>query len=294
MNNPGSHSLSGDPCGATSSGIRPRVRAGWPAGDGCRAAGVVLVLTFSLMSSPWTGQSGAGPPPPSVTKGVKWHPGHYVTIMGWGKNPKYLEDVYAELKVTSALRGVQIRYLWAELEPAEGRYDFTSIDQRLAELNTLGKRLVIQVQTKSFDPGSKLVPDYLKGVEYDGGDFPFASQKKGKRAAHNVTPGGHNIALWNSRVRDRPIALFQALGERYNSHPSFEGIGMIETALGESLVPLSTDKIDGFYANLLEVHRQMRAQFPNTMTIQEVNYPRPILPAFVGRLKEMGTALRQT
>ncbi len=237
-------------------------------------------------------QAAAGLTHSPVTQGVKWHPGHYVTIMGWGKNsPKYLADVYAELKATPALRGVQIRYLWAELEPAEGRYDFTSIDQWLTELAAQGKRLVIQVQTKSFDPSWTLVPDYLKVSEYDGGAFAFGSQKKRERAAHNATPRGYNIALWNPRVRDRLIALFQALGERYNSHPAFEGIGMIETAFGEPLVPLSADKIDGFYTNLLHVHQQMRAQFPNTMTIQEVNYPRPMLQSFVRKLTEMGTAL---
>jgi Beta-galactosidase len=261
-------------------------------GSPLRAIVSVVVFVVGLLWVLGEGLSVADPRSPGVTQGVKWHPGHYVTIMGWGKNsPKYLEDVYAELQATPALRGVQIRYVWAELEPAEGRYDFTSIDQRLAELAAQGKRLVIQVQTKSFDPSWKLVPDYLKAVEYDGGAFTFESEKKGERAAHHTTPRGYNIALWNPRVRDRLIALFQALGERYNSHPSFEGIGMIETAFGEPLVSLSADKIDGFYANLLHVHQQMRAQFPNTMTIQEVNYPRPMLQSFLRKLEEMGTAL---
>ncbi len=45
---------------------------------------------------------------------VKWHPGHYYTIMDWGKNnSKYLEQVYREIEETPALRGVQIRYNWA-------------------------------------------------------------------------------------------------------------------------------------------------------------------------------------
>ena len=35
----------------------------------------------------------------------------------------------------------------------------------------------------------------------------------------------------------------------------------------------------------------MRSQFPNTMTIQEVNYPRSILESFIYKLKEMGTGL---
>ena len=60
---------------------------------------------------------------------VKWHPGHYYTIMSWGKNNSpYLSQVYSEIQETPALRGIQIRYLWAELEKSKGVYDFSSID----------------------------------------------------------------------------------------------------------------------------------------------------------------------
>ena len=70
-----------------------------------------------------------------ITTGVKWHPGHYYTLMGQGKNnPKYMAQVYRELKKTPALRGLQIRYDWAELESEEGVYNFTSIEQHLAQL----------------------------------------------------------------------------------------------------------------------------------------------------------------
>ncbi|PSJ15718.1 glycoside hydrolase, partial [Nitrosomonas supralitoralis] len=73
---------------------------------------------------------------------VKWHPGHYYTIMNWGNNnSKYLSVVYSELKATPALRGIQMRYLWAELEKSKGVYDFSSIDKRLAELTARNKRL---------------------------------------------------------------------------------------------------------------------------------------------------------
>jgi hypothetical protein len=46
-----------------------------------------------------------------------------------------------------------------------------------------------------------------------------------------------------------------------------------------------------FYDNLLSVQRQMRAAFPNTMTYQFVNYPRDILPSFVGQMRTIGTGL---
>ena len=71
--------------------------------------------------------------PPASTSGVKWHPGHYYTLMGQSKdNPKQMTQVYRELKKTPALRGLQIRYHWAELEPEENMYDFTSIERILS------------------------------------------------------------------------------------------------------------------------------------------------------------------
>lgn len=220
-----------------------------------------------------------------VTGPVKWHPGHYYLIMSFGKDKSwYMDQVYRELKSTPALRGLQIRFLWSELEKSEGVYDFAAIDQHLSKLAVRQRRLVIQVQTKSFNPDWKLIPDYLKTPKYEGGQFAFNSY-------NNSTVNGYNIKLWNPQVRDRLIALFRELGKRYNSHPFFEGVGMIETALGNPVDPLSTTQIEGFYDNLLSVHQHMRLYFPNTMTIQEVNYPRPELESIIGGLKNMGTAL---
>ena len=98
---------------------------------------------------------------PVVTTPVKWHPGHYYTLLGHGKNSDwYLSQVYRELKATPALKGVQIRYDWAELETSPGNYNFYPIVKRLSELSAIGKRLVVVIQMKSFGDG-EIVPDYL-------------------------------------------------------------------------------------------------------------------------------------
>ncbi|SFE55456.1 hypothetical protein SAMN05428977_102031 [Nitrosomonas sp. Nm166] len=220
-----------------------------------------------------------------VTTAVKWHPGHYYTLMGQGKNnPQYMAQVYRELKKTPALRGLQIRYDWAELEPEEDVYNFTSIEQHLAQLTEQKKRLIILLQMKSFNPSLPFVPDYLKEKKYEDGIFPFSAF--GKR---NIK--GYNLKLWSPLVHDRLVALVRALGERFNSHPYFEGIGLTETAFGEPLVEISRNQQDNYYNNLLSINQQLRKSFPNTMTYQFTNYPRPMLRSFVGKLKEMGTGL---
>ena len=136
---------------------------------------IILIVLFTVLV-PWKTVYAADTQTPPVITPVKWHPGHYYTLMSAGKNnPKHLTQIYKELKETPALRGVQIRYEWAELESAEGVYNFTSIDQRLAELTAQKKRLIVLLQIKSFDPKTALVPNYLKAEIYDGGVFPFGN-----------------------------------------------------------------------------------------------------------------------
>ena len=247
---------------------------------------IAFIAFMFVIGTSWTAckavYAASNDRPSASTSEVKWHPGHYYTLMGQGKNnPKYMTQVYRELKKTPALRGLQIRYHWAELELEENMYDFTSIEQLLAELTAQKKRLIILLQTKSFDPSTAFVPDYLKRED---GIFPFSSF--GKKDIK-----GYNLKLWNPRVHDRLAALISALGKRFNSHPYFEGIGLTETAMGQPMVEITDNQMDNYYNNLLSINQQLRKHFPNTMTYQFTNYPRPMLKSFVSKLREMGTGL---
>lgn len=242
-----------------------------------------LISTTSLLLA--SNQAVGATTTPVVTTPIKWHPGHYYTIMDYAKNASwYLSQVYREIKSTPALRGLQIRYSWAELETSEGVYNFSAIAKRLNELSAINKRLVIVVETKSFDPDEKIIPNYLKGEIYEGGQYIFSTQNK-------AGVEGHNLKLWNSHVAERFKALVTALGKRFNSEAYFEGIGLTETALGEPDIPLTNQQINSYFSNLLSIQQQMRIAFPNTMTFQFTNYPRPILQSFIGGLQAMGAGL---
>ncbi len=222
----------------------------------------------------------------SSDNSVKWHPGHYYTILSHGKNkPGYMRQVYQELKSTPALRGLQVRYNWKELEPQEGVYNFSLINQHLSELAEQNKRLVILFELKSFGPDIKQVtmPEYVKAEKYEGGVYPFNNYGKG-------VIRGYGIKLWNPFILDRLTLLVRALGEQFNSHPYFEGIGFTESSMGESQ-SLTNNKMDDYYRNLLRLNKEARRYFPNTMTYQFANYPRRILGPFIETLKETGTAL---
>ncbi len=247
------------------------------------ALSIAALFVICMMLAPW--EIAGAAPIPSKSKGIKWHPGHYYTIQNWANDdPIYMAKVYKELKATPALRGMQLRYLWGWLEKSPGVYDFSSIDKHLAKLTGMNKRLVIQVQTKSFEADWKLIPNYLKAPKYEGGVFAF-------RDWGSKTIDGHNIKLWNPNVRDRLIALYRALGKRYNSHPNVEGIGMIETAMGQAVKPLTKVQADKWFDNLIIVQQRMRTFFPNTMTIQEINYPREYLKQITSAMVKMGGAL---
>ncbi|MCE7914330.1 MAG: glycoside hydrolase [Nitrosomonas sp. PRO4] len=243
---------------------------------------LLLCLLSMIFINASTAMAQATTPP--VTTPVKWHPGHYYSLLDHGKNASwYLSQVYREIQRTPAMRGVHIRYSWAELETSEGVYNFSVIAKRLSELSAINKRLIIMLELRTFNSTEKLVPDYLRTSKYDGGIFFYQSL--------NNDHQGKNIKLWNPYVRDRFIALIKALGNRFNSNAYFEGIGLTETAMGQPVEPLSSTQIDNYYANLLVLQQQMRIAFPNTVTFQFTNYPRPILESFIEGLSTMGAGL---
>lgn len=154
--------------------------------------------------------------------------------------------------------------------------------QRLSELSSMKKRLVIVINTKTaLDSDEEIIPEYLKTVEYAGGEFKIGYPDR----------NGRNIKLWNSAVRDRLSALIAALGKRFNSDAYFEGVGLLDTSLGEAYVPLTQIQRENYYSNLLHVQQQMRNHFPNTLTFQFASYPRLMLKTFIESLSEMGAGL---
>ena len=248
----------------------------------------LIVILVVLMGLPWAwigvnaGNAAEVPTTPGV---VKWHPGHYYAPMTFMRtNPSIMTQVYAELKATPALRGLQVRFTWPELEPEEGRYDFKGIENVLTELAPLNKHLIIFLELKSFNPQIFPVPAYMRTEVYEGGAFPFSTFGQS-------TPRGYNLKLWNSNVHDRLVALVTALGKRFNGHAHFEGIGLPETAFGQPIELVSSHDTERYYDNLLDVQRHMRTAFPNTLTYQFVNYPREILAGFVDHMRTIGTGL---
>lgn len=234
------------------------------------------------------------------TVGVKWHPGHYYQPMGGDPsvNGYVMKAAYQEMYATPAIAGLQVRFDWAELEKGKDDYDFSLIEGHLQKLSTTGnkdKRLIIFLQTKSYNTSTKLVPDYLTNpnnpgyeTSYQGGIYPWGNNLNGSIASNHK---GDGIKLWNNSVRDRMAKLMTALGNRFNAHSHFEGVILGETAMGQPLINVTPAMENAYYDAHLFFHDALRTAFPNTMTIQFANYPRNKLDSLITSMRENGTSL---
>jgi hypothetical protein len=136
---------------------------------------------------------------------VKFNPGHYVAVGPSFELPgiKYLDD--------PAVMGVNKRYFWRTLEPEKGEYDFSSIENDLDYLAAHQKQLIVFLCDRSYWIKGAM-PDYLSEYEVE-------------------EDGGFNPVRWHPVVVERLVALGKALGERFDSHPNFEGVAIQESAL---------------------------------------------------------------
>jgi hypothetical protein len=219
---------------------------------------------------------------------VKWHPGHYVQL-GAGASDDLVLRTFKEISALPNVRGVQTRYMWRDLETAQGVYDFTEIDKDLAAAQAVGKKLFIMVGTKAFSAGGRALPEYMHTDEYGGGVYRIVIDAKDTLGTEATT--GENIAMYVPAVRDRMIALVTALGQRYNGNDTFEGIGFNETALGQAVVPLTSTQKADFFTNLALMDAAARRAFPNTVVMQFFNFPRPYMPGLVNSAISNSVAL---
>ncbi|MDB5535806.1 MAG: hypothetical protein JWQ65_681, partial [Devosia sp.] len=132
-----------------------------------------------------------------------------------------LADAQAILE-RSDIEGAQVVYNWKRLEPTEGIYDFSAIEDDLTRTDALGKKLFIQVQDRFFSPDARNIPAYLlEDPKYGGG---LVEQiEDGKTEGY-----GWTTMQWRPEVRARYQALLAALAARFDG--KVYGVNLPETA----------------------------------------------------------------
>ncbi|WP_051242582.1 hypothetical protein [Azohydromonas australica] len=218
---------------------------------------------------------------------VKWNPGHYIALPQ--RDEPTIQKVMAEIKPLPQVKGLILRYEWAQLEKSKGVYDFSRLDRDLALVQAAGKRLWIMVGTKVFRPGGQAVPDYLRTAEYEGGAYKIVIA--GRDAIGSQERYGENAALHNVKVRDRLIALGDAMGAHLNKHNALEGITFNETAMGQMKVPLTKAQQTAYFDNLAQVGAATQRAFPNTVVMQFINFPRAYMPGLISNMVSNKVAL---
>jgi hypothetical protein len=189
---------------------------------------------------------------------TKWFPGHYIFV---GDSPS-IEGTYNHVGTIPAVRGVQVRYYWDDLEPSKDEYDLTPIWNDLDLLSGMNWKLIIQVQFRIFGNGtqSQRIPDYLKTSSYDGGAYYDAQ-------------GNSTVLLGNDNVRTRFVGLLEQLGEAFDAHPMVAGVNLPESGIAKPdeshpLFAVWDQYRDDHWQNLLLCDVAGRQAFATTPFVQ--------------------------
>jgi hypothetical protein len=152
-------------------------------------------------------------PPPSGAR--KFHVGQWIVMGRDADSQNLMADA-----IKPGVMGLVKRYSWRALEPTEGAYDFSELASDLAWAAANGMHLIAMIEDKTFIL-ERPDPAYLDA---------YTPRNRA---------GGYTMVRWNPTVVARFNALVKALGAKFDSNASFEGIATQETSLGLDSATLS-------------------------------------------------------
>jgi len=164
--------------------------------------------------------------------------------------------------------GVQIVYSWRSLESAKDQYDFSRIERDLAFLDTLQRKLFIQIQDRFFEVQHKGVPQYLMQDPIYGGGLVPQVDNPGENK-----PVGYGWATqqWNPAVRERYQRLLAALAQKFDGRVF--GINLPESAIDIDTKHDRTGfSCDKYFAAELANIEYAKQVFRKSHVVQYVNF----------------------
>jgi hypothetical protein len=154
------------------------------------------------------------------------------------------------------------------LEPKKDLYDFSKIEKDLAFLNSINKKLFIQLQDRSFQPNLFYVPNYIREEKiYHGG---IAMQYDFPGEGIPITEGWV-ARVWDPAVQQRFHLLMQKLAAKFDG--KIYGINLPETAVDFDTKnpPKDFTQDKYFYAELKNI-AALRKYFTKSIVMQYVNF----------------------
>lgn len=213
------------------------------------------------------------PQPPVTGAGIKYHPSHYAWVdtvkSSQATINRQLQEM-DEVAQTPGTGGILLGLYWGDMEGARGDYSrgFAILDQFVKRAEKNNQHVMVRIYDRIFggiEPANLgngyYFPAYLKSSEFDGGWYTLNAST----ALHTM------VKMWNPAVMDRMIAMMQAYGARYDSHPNVEMIGLEET--GANAAVRNGGYTDAAY--IAQLKRWMiasRAAWPHTGLRLQLNY----------------------
>lgn len=162
--------------------------------------------------------------------------------------------------------GVQVLYVWSNLETAKGIYDFSMIEHDLALARAHHKQFWLQIEDRFFRPEARHLPRYmLDDPEYGGG---LARQYDDRDGAS--VPAGWVARQWNPRVRARYQALIAALAKQFDGR--ILGFNVEESAADVGKDPPEGYSCDAYFEATKENILFARRVFKRSHVVQYVNF----------------------
>ena len=203
---------------------------------------------------------------PETVNPENFHPGYYYSV---GQSRLEAKQAFEVIQEIPEFVGGKRIYRWMDLEPEEGVYNFSKIEQDLQYLQSIDKRLWIQIFYTQFNGRQ---PPQTPAYMWDDPNYGCGSEYYGTYK-REVQDGGWLPCFWNENLRARLVALYTALGERFNHEPYFEGIAVDETAIDTYVAR----RQPGYDVNELRLTFQMKAlaarqAFPDKSVTQHINF----------------------
>lgn len=165
------------------------------------------------------------------------------------------------------IAGVQILYVWSNLETSKGVYDFSMIEHDLAIARAHHKQFWLQIQDRSFQPDKRYFPAYLlSDPEYGGGGVRHYSER-----GDALVPVGWVAQHWNPAVRARYQALIAALAKQFDGR--ILGFNGEESAIDVGTDPVPTGySCDAWFEATEDNVLFARRAFKRSQVVQYVNF----------------------
>ena len=144
-------------------------------------------------------------------------------------------EIDAAALTDSSVDGISLRQHWVDLEPSEGVFDFTYLDDQIARANKAGKQVSIRVPTG----GDEMPPWVMAAVRGAGGStFTFTDSN-----------GQHTIPVfWDPTFLAKKNAVMAAFGARYSNQPAVKVVvaSFANATTADWNVPHGTDVDAGY------------------------------------------------